>query len=129
VKKLVVYATLAVLAHAAIVVWHLLVLAKITPGLDGRQVLAGALAFNAVPLVGLILLWTRYARLASVLIFIPLAAGFVAGGFQHFLSDGPDNVFRMAATEWALPYRTSAVLLILLELSGCWLCIRLFRKT
>ena len=31
-KKLAVYATLAVLAHAVIVVWHLFVLAKIPPG-------------------------------------------------------------------------------------------------
>ena len=29
--------------------------------------------------------------------FIPLAVGFSAGGFEHFLSDGPDNVFRMTA--------------------------------
>lgn len=128
-KKLAVYATLAVLAHAVIVVWHLFVLAKIPPGLTCRQVLSAAMAINVVPLVGLILLWTRYPRLASALIFIPLAVGFSAGGFEHFLSDGPDNVFRMAVTEWTLPFTISAVLLAALELCGSWLCVRMFGES
>jgi hypothetical protein len=93
-KKLAVYATLAVLAHAMIVVWHLFVLAEIPPGLTGQQVLSAAGAINAIPPMGLVLLWTHYPRFASVLIFIPLAVGFSAGGVQHFVSDGPDNVFR-----------------------------------
>lgn len=127
-KRLAVYTTLAVLAHAVIVVWHLFVLAKIPPGLTGQQVLSAAVAINVVPLVGLVLLWMHYPRLASVLILIPLAVGFSAGGFEHFLSNGPDNVFRMAATEWTLPLTISAVLLAVLELGGCSLCIRLFGK-
>jgi hypothetical protein len=125
-KKLAVYTTLAVLAHAVIVVWHLFVLAKIPPGLTEHQVLSAAIAINVAPLVGLVLLWTHYPRLASVLIFIPLAIGFSAGGFEHFLSNGPDNVFRMAATECSVPFTISAVLLALLELGACWFCIRLF---
>jgi len=125
-KKLTVYTTLAVLAHAVIVVWHLVVLTRIPLGLTGQEVPSAAIAINAVPLVGLFLLWTHYPRLASVLIFIPLAVGFSAGGFEHFLSNGPDNVFRMAATEWSLPFTISAVLLAVLELCGCWLCIRMF---
>ncbi|MFZ0523160.1 MAG: hypothetical protein WAL95_19175 [Candidatus Acidiferrales bacterium] len=120
-KKLAVYATLAVLAHAVTVIWHLFVLAKIPPGLTGRQVLSAAIAINVVPLVGVASLWARHPELASVLIFIPLAVGFSAGGFEHFLSNGPDNVFRMAATEGTVPFTISAVLLVALELCGCWL--------
>jgi hypothetical protein len=126
-KELAVCTTLAVPAHAAVVVWHLFVLAKIPPGLTGPQILSAVLAINLVPFMGLVLLWTHYPRLASVLIFIPLAVGFSAGGFEHFLSNGPDT-FRMAATEWSVPFTISAVLLALLELGACWLCIRLFGK-
>jgi len=128
-KRLATYLTLVVVAHAVIVVWHLSVLAKIPPGLTGQQALTASIAIDAVPLVGLVLLWWRYPRLASVLIFIPLAVGFCAGGFEHFLSSGRDNVFRMAATEWRLPYAVSAVLLVILELCGCLLCIRVFGKS
>jgi hypothetical protein len=127
-KKLAVYTTLVVLAHAVIVVWHLFVLAKIPPGLTGHQVLSAAVAINVVPLMGLLLLWTDYPKLASILIFIPLVVGLSAGGFEHFLSNGPDSIFRMAATGWTLPFTTSAVLLAILELGGCWLSIRLFGK-
>ena len=56
-KELAVCTTLAVLAHAAVVVWHLFVLAKIPPGLTGHQVLSAAIAINVVPLMGLVLLW------------------------------------------------------------------------
>jgi len=110
-KKLAAYVTLAVLAHAVTVVWHLFVLAKIPPGLAGQQVLSAAIMINVVPLVGVVLLWTHYPRLASVLILIPLAVGLSAGGFEHFLSNGPDNVFRMTTTEWTLAFTISAVLL------------------
>ncbi len=114
-----VYVTLAVLAHAVTVIWHLFVLAKIPPGLTRQQVLSAAIAINVVPLVGLVSLWTHYPRLGSILIFVPLAVGFSAGGFEHFLSDGPSNVFRMAATERTVPFTISAVLLVVLELCGC----------
>lgn len=81
-KKLAAYTMLAVLAHAVIVVWHLFVLAKIQPGFTGQQILSAVVAINVVPLVGLVLLWVHYPRLASVLIFIPLAVGFSAGGLE-----------------------------------------------
>lgn len=128
-ETLTVYVTRAVLAHAVTVVWHLFVLTKIPPGLTGQQVLSAAIAINLVPLVGLVSLWTHYPRLGSVLIFVPLAVGFSAGGFEHFLSNGPSNVFRMAATEGTVPFTISAVLLVVLELCGCWLCIRIFGKS
>ena len=67
-KKLAVYATLAVLAHAAMVLWHLFVLAEIPPGLTGQQLLLATITLNVVPFVGSVLLWTHYPRLASVLI-------------------------------------------------------------
>ena len=112
-----------------LVVWHLFVLTKIPPELAGQQVLSAAIAINAVPLLGLALLWTHHPRLASVLILFLWPSGLAQAVFEHFLSDGPDNVFRMAATEWTLPFAISAVLLALLELCGCWLCIRMFGKS
>jgi hypothetical protein len=45
-NKLAAYTTLAVLAHAAAVVWHLLMLAKIRPGLTGHQAPSAAIAIQ-----------------------------------------------------------------------------------
>ena len=121
------YATFIVLAHAGVVFWHLLLVAKITPGLTGHQVLAATAAVNLVPTVALILLWAHFLRLAGFLLFLPLAVGLGIGGNEHFLTVGPLNVFHMAATPWALPFRVTAVLLLVLEVLGCWIAIRAFR--
>ena len=122
------YATFVVLAHAGVVFWHLVLVAKITPGLTEHQVLAATTAINLVPTVALVLLWTHFLRLGGFLLFLPLAVGLVIGGGEHFVTPGPLNVFYMATTPWVLPFRVTAVLLLVLEVSGCWIAIQAFRR-
>jgi hypothetical protein len=114
-----------IFAHAVTVVWHLLVLAGIPPGLTMQQVAQAIAAINAVPLIALIFLWTPLRRLAGLLLCLALGAGLVAGGYEHFV--GSDNIFRMAAGPWTVPFRVSAVLLLILEGAGCWIGIDLLR--
>ena len=121
------YATFVVLAHAVVVFWHLILVAKITPGLTGHQVLAATTAISLVPTVALVLQWARFPRLGGFLLFLPLAVGLVIGGREHFVTPGPLNVFDMAATPWVLPFRVTAVLLLVLEVSGCWIATQAFR--
>jgi hypothetical protein len=121
------YATFVVLAHAGVVFWHLVLVAKITPGLTDHQMLAATTAINLVPAVALVLLWAHFFRLGGFLLFLPLVVGLVIGGKEHFVTPGPLNVFYMATTPWALPFRVTAVLLLVLEVSGCWIVIQAFR--
>lgn len=121
------YATFVVLAHAAVVFWHLVLVAKITPGLTDHQVRAATAAVNLVPAVALVLLWAQFLRLGGFLLFLPLAVGLVIGGNEHFVTPGPLNVFYMATTPWVLPFRVTAVLLLVLEVLGCWIAIQAFR--
>lgn len=121
------YATFVVLAHAGAVYWHLVLVAKITPGPTDHQVLAATAAVNLVPTVALLLLWAHFLRLGGFLLLLPLAVGLGIGGNEHFVTPGPLNIFYMAATPWALPFRVTAVLLLVLELLGCWIAIRAFR--
>ena len=121
------YATFVVLAHAAAVVWHLVLVAKITPGLTDQQILAATGAINLLPAIALVLLWTHFLRLGGLVLFVPLAIGLVIGGAEHFVTPGPLNVFYMSATPWALPFRVTAVLLLVLEVLGCWISIQAFR--
>ena len=122
------YATFVVLAHAGVVFWHLVLVAKITPGLTEHQVLAATTAINLVPTVALVLLWTHFLRLGGFLLFLPLAVGLVIGGSEHFVTPGPLNVFYMATTPWVLPFQVTAVLLLVLEVSGCWIAVQAFRR-
>jgi hypothetical protein len=121
------YATFVVLAHAAVVFWHLFLVEKITPGLTDHQVLAATTAINLVPAVALVLLRAHFLRLGGFLLFLPLAVGLVIGGKEHFVTPGPLNVFDMAATPWVLPFRVTAVLLLVLEVSGCCIAIQALR--
>ena len=121
------YATFVVLAHAVVVFWHLILVAKITPGLTDHQVLAATTAISLVPTIALVLLWAHFLRLGGLLLFLPLAIGLVIGGMEHFVTPGPLNVFYMATTPWVLPFRVTAVLLLVLEVSGCWIAIQAFR--
>ena len=125
-KSIAQYATFVVLAHAGVVAWHLVLVAKITPGLTDFQILAATAAINLVPALAVLLLWIHFPRVGSFLLFLPLAVGLVIGGDEHFVTPGPLNVFDMAATPWVLPFRVTAVLLLLLEGLGCWIAIRGF---
>jgi hypothetical protein len=118
------YATFVVLAHAGVVFWHLVLVAKITPGLTDHQLLAATLAINSVPAVALVLLWAHFLRVGGILLFLPLAVGLVIGGTEHFVTPGPLNVFYMAPTPWVLPFRVTAVLLAVLEVWGCWIAVQ-----
>ena len=118
------YATSVVLAHAGVVLWHLILVAKITPGLTDHQVLIATAAINLVPTVALVLLWAHFLRLGGFLLFLPMAVGLVIGGKEHFVTPGPLNVFYMATTPWVQSFRVTAVLLVVLEVSGCWIAIQ-----
>ncbi|MGA8075078.1 MAG: hypothetical protein WB995_16510 [Candidatus Acidiferrales bacterium] len=121
-------ATLAVLTHAAVVLWHLELLARLNRALKVDQVPLLAVLANIIPLVALISLWARFPKLGGWLLLF-LAVPLVIGGYSHFLSAGSDNVFRMGPGELTAGFRVSAVLLWMLELWGCWLGIEILRRS
>jgi hypothetical protein len=127
-RKLYCYATLAVLAHAVVVFWHLELLARLGGALRPDQVPLFASLANIIPLIALLSLWGHFPKAgARLLLFlsIPLAIG----GYSHFLSPGSDNVFRMAPGELTSVFRISAVLLWTLEFLGCWVSIQILRHS
>jgi hypothetical protein len=123
-----VYATAVVLAHAGVVFWHLQVLAKLNPNLSPQKALLFASLASLVPILAVILLWFNLRKLAACLALLFFTIPLAIGGYEHFLSSGPDNIFRMAAGEGTLAFLVSAVLLLMLELLGCWVSIQILRE-
>jgi len=125
-RKLFRYATLVVLVHAVVVFWHLELLARREAVLkvDHVPLLAGLA--NVIPVLALISLWAHFPKLGAWLLLF-LAVPLAIGGYSHFLSPGSDNAFRMAGREVTFSFRISAVLLFVLEFSGCWLGIQILR--
>jgi hypothetical protein len=128
-RKLYVHATLVVLAHAPVVFWHLLILARLASALTREHALLFAVLVNLFPAIALILLWANHRKPACGILLLFFVIPFAIGGYEHFLSSGPDNVFHMASGEWTLPFEVSAVLLALLELLGCWASVRILRAS
>jgi hypothetical protein len=127
-RKLYWCATLVVLTHAAVVFWHLELLAKLNPALKVDQVPLFAGLANIIPLLALVLLWAHFPKLGGSLLLF-LAVPLVIGGYSHFLRAGSDNVFRMAPGEWTAGFRVSAVLLAALESCACWLGVEILRRS
>jgi hypothetical protein len=127
-RKLCRYAALVVLAHAVVVVWHLELLARRDGVLKMDHVPLFAGLANIIPLIALISLWAHFPRLGAWLLLF-LAVPLAIGGYSHFLSPGSDNVFRMADGELTFAFRISSVLLLVLEFLGCWLAIRILRRS
>jgi hypothetical protein len=127
-RKLYWYATLVVLAHGVVVFWHLELLAKLGTVLRPDQVPLFAELANIVPVVAAILLWAHFPKLGGWLLLF-LAVPLAIGGYSHFLSPGSDNVFHMTPGELALAFRISAVLLLILELLGCWLAVQILKDS
>jgi hypothetical protein len=127
-RKLCRYAALVVVAHAVVVFWHLELLARRDAALKVDQVPLFAALANIIPLIALISLWAHFPKLGAWLLLF-LAVPLAIGGYSHFLSPGSDNVFRMADGELTFAFRISAVLLLVLEFLGCWLGIRILRRS
>ncbi|MFZ0579851.1 MAG: hypothetical protein WAN72_00145 [Candidatus Acidiferrales bacterium] len=127
-RRLYWYATVVVLAHAAVVFWHLELLARLNTALKVDQVPLLAGLANIIPLLALISLWARLPKLGGWLLLF-LAVPLAIGGYSHFLSPGSDNIFRVAPGEWTAGFRVSAVLLWVLEFCGCWLGIEILRRS
>jgi hypothetical protein len=126
-RKLYWYATLVVLAHAVVVLWHLELLARLGSALKPEQVPLFAILANLIPLVAVILLWAHFSKVGGWLLLF-LAVPLAIGGYSHFLSLGSDNVFRMVPGELTLAFQASAVLLLILEFLGCWVAVQILRN-
>jgi hypothetical protein len=125
-RKLYRCATAIVLVHAVMVFWHLELLARLGSILTPEQVPLLASLANLIPVVAVILLWTHFPKVGGWLLLF-LAVPLAIGGYSHFLSPGADNVFRMVPGELTPAFRTSAVLLLILEFLGCWVAVQILR--
>jgi hypothetical protein len=118
--------TAAVLSHLVISIVHGAAHAEALVPLSRAANLFVFSVILAGPLVGLALTW-RAERIGSWLIAITLAGSLVFGLANHFVIAGPDHVAHVAR-QWRPLFTATAVLLVLTELLGSSLAIRLARE-
>jgi hypothetical protein len=125
VRKIAGNATLLAMINLVLTGWHLYLLGKLHPDMTGTQLVLFGGAINLLPLTAAALSWSRFRRLAGWLLAIFFGAVAVIGGYEHFVRPGPDNFLEMAAGAWTASFRVSAVLLVIVDILGCWIGVRM----
>ncbi len=127
-RRLYVYATLIVLAHAAVVFWHLLTHTHIDSPLVYDLAMVYAALVGFLPINALMLMWANFPKAGAWLPFSFLIMPLAIFGREHFLHLSPENIFQIAPGEWTSRFRVSAVLLLVHELLGSWVSLRILRQ-
>jgi hypothetical protein len=123
-RKLLQWSAPVIVGHFFVVLWHLWLLVRVQASTP-RFLPPLLISINLIPLLGLLLLYKGFPRIAGILVALPLGTAFVAGVSAHFINRGSDNVLHMPPTPHRLPYAISAVLLVVLEALGCWAGLRM----
>lgn len=113
----------AVLGHLVISLVHGAAHARADVLLSGAGTAFVFIVILAGPLVGLALTW-RDQRAGAWMIALTMAGSLAFGVVNHFLLDGRDHVAHVVP-EWRTLFATSAISLVLTEIAGAGLAIRL----
>lgn len=112
--------TIAVLAHLAVNVLHGRAHDTLGVGLSTWQNIFVIVVILIAPLVAMVLLWTRYARLGLLVLVVSMAGSLIFGVVYHYVIISPDHVSHLPPGEAQGLFRITALLLILTELFGVW---------
>ena len=110
--------TIAVLAHLAVNVLHGRAHDALGVGLSTWQNIYVIVVILIAPLVAMLVLWTRYARVGLVLLVVSMAGSLVFGAMYHYVVISPDHVSHLPPGNAQGMFRMTALLLILTELVG-----------
>ena len=110
--------TFAVLVHLVVNILHGRAHGDLGVGLNTFQNIYVITVILIAPLIAMLLLWTRYARMGLVLLVISMAGSLIFGAIYHYVVVSPDHVSHLPPGDAQGMFRMTALLLILTELFG-----------
>jgi len=110
--------TVAVLAHLAINLLHGRAHEELRVGLSAWQSIYVVTVILIAPLIAMLLLWTRYARVGLLVLVISMAGSLIFGVIYHYVIVSPDHVSHLPPGDAQGVFRMTALLLIVTELFG-----------
>jgi hypothetical protein len=110
--------SVAVLAHLVVNVLHGRAHESLNVGLSTWQNIYVITVILIAPLIAMLLVWTRYARLGVVVLVISMAGSLIFGAIYHYVVVSPDHVSHLPPGDAQGLFRMTALLLILTELLG-----------
>lgn len=110
--------TVAVLAHLVVNVLHGRAHESLNVGLSAWQNIYVITVILIAPLVAMLLVWTRYARLGLLVLVSSMAGSLIFGAIYHYVVVSPDHVSHLPPGDAQGLFRMTALLLVLTELFG-----------
>jgi len=117
-RSIVLLSAVAVLAHLVVSIVHGRAHESLTVGLSSWQNLYVLTVIVIVPLIAMVLIWTRLARPGLLLLVISMAGSLIFGVAYHYVVISPDHVSHIPLGDAQGLFRTTALLLVLAELFG-----------
>lgn len=106
--------------HLAATLWHGGLHTRLSINLSTKQTLFILVVILIAPIVGAILVWTRYASIGLWVFFLSMLGAFLFGAYHHYVMVSPDNINYLPATgpESHYQFTISAGVIALLELAS-----------
>jgi hypothetical protein len=112
------FVTIIALANFAVAVWHLYLVEKLHPAAPIAESVYIAAFAGVLTFAGVALVWMRRQKIGSLVLIVVFTVGLVVGSSEHFFVTGPNNVFDVGNGDWALLFKISVAILVLLEVAG-----------
>ena len=117
-RNIVLLSTVSVLAHLVVSIIHGRAHEGLAVGLSSWQNMYVFIVILIAPLIAMLLIWTRLARVGLVLLVISMAGSLIFGVVYHYVVISPDHVSHLPPGDAQGLFRTTALLLVLTELFG-----------
>jgi hypothetical protein len=109
------YGTAIVVIHAIANGLHGLAHVEIPVALSLLQSLFVGIVIFPIPIIAAILLWTKFYRIGSWLLFSSLAGSLLFGIYNHFIAISPDHVSQVSFADWGLLFQITAILIVIVD--------------
>lgn len=110
--------TVVVLVHLVVMMFHGQAHQKLGVGISAWQNIFVLVVIAIAPLLAMLLLWTRFARLGLILLVVSMGGSLIFGLVYHYIIVSPDHVSHLPPGDAQGLFRMTAGLLMLTELFG-----------
>src|SRR5215813_8348791 len=114
IKRIAQHGTMIVLAHLIALLGHAVAHWRLHVVTNWWQSLYTAVVIFGLPLLAMLLLWTRAQRAGLVLLGLTLAAAMIFGVCYHFVLSSEESIF-LHRNAWGTLFTTTAALLAIVE--------------
>ena len=124
------YAILVVLIHLAITVVHGILHQQVKVNVSSFQysyVLVVTLVAPAASVAMLLVKNTNFQRGGAWLMVASMFGSLVFGVFYHLLVPGSDNIYSVMNGQWSVAFRSTALLLAIVDIAGCLVGLRVLK--